>query len=132
MAFDGYAGIGTATVCGVSQTGARAFSVTESQQQDIRPADNELYGKGALSGGAAIQWSFSGDKPAHGVTLASTGSTSFIEYQAATTKTTTVANSVITSIQRSAVARGAGRGGTTITGTAYSSDGSASPVTWGA
>lgn len=130
MAHDGFTGISSASICGVSQTGARSAQVIESQQQDIRPADNDLYGKGSLSGGASVQWSYSGDKPAHGVTLASTGTTTFTESQGGTTKALSVANCLITSIQRSAVARGSGRGATSISGVAYSSDGSTSPVTW--
>ena len=130
MAFDGFTGIASASVCGVSQTGARSASVVETQQLDIRAADNELWGKGALSGGAACQWSYGGDKPAHGLTLASTGTTSFIETQGGSTKTTSVANCLVTSIGRQAVNRGGGRGGTAVSGVAYSSDGSASPVTW--
>ena len=130
MSFDGFTGITSASVCGVGQTGVRSASVTESQGQDIRPADNDLWGKGALSGGASCQWSVGGDKPAHGLTLASTGTTSWTETQASSTKAFGIANCIVTSIGRNAVARGAGRGGTSISGVAFSSDGSASPVTW--
>lgn len=130
MAHDGFAGLSTVSIAGVSISGVRSARCVESQQQDIRPADNDLWGKGALSGGAACNWSVSADKPNHGVTLATSGTTTFTESQGVSTKAVSVANCLITSIGRMGTARGAGRGATEISGVAYSSDGSASPVTW--
>jgi hypothetical protein len=132
MAHDGYTGITTGTAVGVALTGCRSAFIGEDIGQDMQAADNELYPKGALSGGARASWGFECDKPTHGVAAGTVGTSSFIESQGATTKTTTCVNCVVTSIRRTATARGSGRGRSSIGGVAYSSDGATSPVTWGA
>jgi len=131
MAHSGYTGIDTCTVCGVSlaNKGVRSAFVQESVGQDASPADNDLYAKGALSGNGQVSWGVELDEPAHGVAATATGSTTWKQYQAATAKTTTIANCVVTSIRDGSVARGAGRARSSIAGIAYSSDGSTSPVT---
>jgi hypothetical protein len=131
MAHSGYTGIDTLSVCGVSlaNKGIRSAFVQESCGQDISPADNDLYGKGALQGNGQVAWGVELDEPAHGVSPAATGSTTWKQYQGATAKTTTIANCVVSSIRDQSVAKGAGRARSSIAGSAYSSDGSTSPVT---
>ena len=130
MAHSGYAGIDTCSICGVSvaNKGVRSAFVQEVCGQDISPADNDLYGKGALQGGGQISWGVELDEPAHGVGPSATGTTTWKQYQGATAKTTTIANCVVTSVRDQSVAKGAGRARSTISGSAYSSDGSTSPV----
>lgn len=131
MAHSGYTGIDTVTVCGVAlaNKGIRSAYVQEVCLQDISPADNDLYGKGALQGMGQVSWGVDLDEPAHAVGLTATGSTTWKQYQGITAKTTTIANCVVSSIRDQSVSKGAGRARSSISGSAYSSDGSTSPVT---
>lgn len=130
MAHEGYTGLSSLEVCAVALTGVRNAQIAESQAQDMQAADNDLWPKGSLGGGAAAAGSVSTDKPNHGLTLASTGTSTFTEHQGITTKVVSITSCVITSVGRTGVARGSGRGQTNVAFVAYSADGSTSPVTW--
>jgi len=131
MGHEQYGGITAATAAAVALYGVRSYSVSERINALAEPADNDLWPQGALTGGGNCSWNASCDRPHHALNAGDTGAGGFTEHQGATSKALTIANQVITEVTRAAVGRG-GRGVTTVSGIAYSSDGSTTPVTFAA
>jgi hypothetical protein len=124
-----YSGVSTVSCAGnTAITGVRSYTVSERGPVMIDPSDDDVFGMGAEKGKASVSGSLVTDDPLHGCALHETGSGAFTEKQGATTKVHSISNQIITGVERTASDRG-GRGSSTVSWEAYSSDGSTSPVT---
>lgn len=121
--------ISSASLAGVSlaAVGMRRYHVRSEIGVIIDPADDDVFGKGYLTGKGRVSGDIACDAANHGLDAGDTGAGGFTEKQGATTKAVVISNQVITAVDRTAVDRG-GKGVTTATFEAYSSDGTTSPV----
>jgi len=127
MAYQIYTGISSATICGDSVTGIQSYGFDDSVPALTDVSDDDLYAQGAEKGAGGVRFNVVTDDPLHGQAAGDTGSGGFTEKQGGTSKAHTIANQVVETVGRVASSR-KGKGSSSISGIAYSSDGSTSPV----
>jgi hypothetical protein len=127
MAYKVYTGLSSVTICGDTITGVQSYSFDDNIPALTDVSDDDVYAQGAEKGAGSCRWSVQTDDPIHGQSAGDTGNGGFTEKQGGTSKAHTIANQVVETVSRAASSR-KGKGGSTVSGIAYSADGSTSPV----